>query len=183
MNKERENKAYFSKQTKISKSDEYYTPDYAVRIIVPYLKARGFNGIWCPFDKECSEFVKILNQEGFNVVFGHIETGQDFFSYKKPPTNVDCVVSNPPFSKRTPIFERLFSFNLPFAMIMNSNGLFDTKARYELFKNNKFELLIPKGRMRFFDENMVARNSPNFQSIYVCNGILDNQIEFTDMKM
>lgn len=66
-------------------------------------------------------------------------------------------------------------------MIMNSNGLFDAKARYELFSNNKFELLIPKGRMSFFNENMVARNNPNFQSIYVCSGILDNQIEFTNM--
>ena len=59
-------------------------------------------------------------------------------NFSKQTKNVDCVVSNPPFSKRTPIFEKLFSFNLPFAMIMNSNGLFDAKARYELFKNNKF---------------------------------------------
>ena len=30
----------FSEQIKTSKSDEYYTPDYAVKIILPYLKAR-----------------------------------------------------------------------------------------------------------------------------------------------
>ena len=173
----------FSKQITTSKSDEYYTPDYAVKIILPYLKERGFKRVWCPFDKEHSEFVKIFNNTGYEVTFGHIETGQDFFDYKQPPQNVDCIVSNPPFSKRTPIFEKLFSFELPFAMIMNSNGLFDNKARYELFKNNKFELLIPKGRMRFFDKNMVAGGSPNFQSIYVCSGILDNQIEFTDMEI
>ena len=171
----------FSNQIKTSKSDEYYTPPYAVHVILPYLKSRGFKNVWCPFDKKHSEFVKILKEEDFNVTYGHIETGQDFFKYKEPPTGVDCIVSNPPFSKRTPIFEKLFIFNLPFAMIMNFNGLFDAKDRYELFKNNKFELLIPKGRIRFFDENMVSRNNPNFQSIYVCSGILDNQIEFTDM--
>lgn len=171
----------FSKQIKTSKSDEYYTPAYAVQVILPFLKDRGFKHIWCPFDKEHSEFVKILKEEGFNVTFGHIETGQDFFSYKEPPIGVDCIVSNPPFSKRTAIFEELFNFGLPFAMIMNFNGLFDAKARFELFKNNKFELLIPKGRMCFFNENMEAKNSPNFQSIYVCSDILDNQIEFTDM--
>lgn len=66
-------------------------------------------------------------------------------------------------------------------MIMNFNGLFDAKVRFELFNSNKFELLIPKGRMCFFDESMKAKNNPNFQSIYVCSGILDNQIEFTDM--
>lgn len=173
----------FSQQIKTSKTDEYYTPAYAVKVILPYLKDKGFKCIWCPFDKEHSEFVKVLKAEGFKVIFGHIETGQDFFEYEFPPAGVDCIVSNPPFSKRNTIFERLFERGLPFAMIMNLNGLFDSKSRYELFKNNDFELLIPKGRMRFYDESMVSRNSPNFQSIYVCNGILDNQIEFTDMKV
>lgn len=172
----------FSKQIRTSKSDEYYTPAYAVQVILPFLKARGFKHVWCPFDKGHSEFVKILKEEGFNVTFGHIETGQDFFSYKEPPVGVDCIVSNPPFSKRTAIFEELFNFGLPFAMIMNFNGLFDAKVRFELFKSNKFELLIPKGRMCFFDESMEVKNNPNFQSIYVCSGILDNQIEFVEME-
>ena len=97
----------FSEQIKTSKSDEYYTPDYAVKIILPYLKDREFKHVWCPFDKEHSEFVKILKEEGFHVTFGHIETGQDFFSYKQPPTDVDCVVSTHrlvsvlPFLKRS----------------------------------------------------------------------------------
>ena len=68
----------FSKQIKTSKSDEYYTPAYAVQVIVPYLMDKGFKHIWCPFDKEHSEFVKILKEKGFNITFGHIETGQDF---------------------------------------------------------------------------------------------------------
>ncbi len=173
----------FSQQIKTSKSDEYYTPAYAVRIIIPYLKAKGFKCIWCPFDKEQSEFVKLLKEAGFEVIFSHIETGQDFFEYELPPFEADCIVSNPPFSKRDAIFKRLFKIGLPFAMIMNSNGLFDSKTRYELFRNNDFELLVPKGRMRFFDEQMISRNSPNFQSVYVCSGILNKQIEFTDMTI
>lgn len=62
-------------------------------------------------------------------------------------------------------------------MIMNFNGLFDSKARWELFKNNQFELLIPLGRMHFFNEDCEG-NSPNFQSIYVCKGMCDKQIVF-----
>nr|DAK43963.1 MAG TPA: adenine-specific methyltransferase [Caudoviricetes sp.] len=42
---------------------------------------------------------------------------------------MDCIVSNPPFSKRDNIFLRLYELGLPFAMIMNNNGLFDSKAR------------------------------------------------------
>ncbi|MBF0778156.1 hypothetical protein [Streptococcus cuniculi] len=170
----------FSQQIKTSKSDEYYTPKYAVDIIVPYLKAKGFTKIWCPFDKAHSEFVKILKREGFEVVFGHIETGQDFFE-QNLPENADCVVSNPPFSKRDAIFKRLYELKIPFALVMNGNGIFDSRARFELFRNNDFELLIPRGRIKFFDESMVLKNSPNFQSIYVCHGMLDRQIVFTNM--
>ena len=170
-----------SQQIKISKSDEYYTPRYAVEIILPYIEK--FNHIWCPFDKEHSEFVKALQERGKKVTFGHIETGQDFFSYDQAPEGVDCVVSNPPFSKRDAIFRRMYELDLPFALIMNNNGLFDSKSRFELFRNNNFELLIPKGRMRFFDETMEVKNSPNFQSIYVCNGILPKTIQFVDMEI
>ena len=77
----------------------------------------------------------------------------------------------------------MYSLGLPFGLIINMNGLFDSKARYELFKNNNFELLIPKGRICFFDETMEAKNKPNFQSIYVCNGILPQTIEFVDMNI
>ena len=34
----------FSQQIKTSKSDEYYTPAYAVEIILPYLKALSIFG-------------------------------------------------------------------------------------------------------------------------------------------
>lgn len=51
----------FSKQIKTSKGDEYYTPRYAVEIILPYLEK--FSHIWCPFDKEHSQFVKVLQEK------------------------------------------------------------------------------------------------------------------------
>lgn len=132
--------------------------------------------ILCPFDKEHSEFVRVLTQNGFEVTFGHIETGQDFFDIDNLQ-DYDAIVSNPPFSKRQKILERLFESGVPFAMIMNFNGLFDSKSRWKLFKDNKFELLVPLGRIHFFNENCEG-NSPNFQSIYVCKGMSDKQIEF-----
>lgn len=50
-----------SEQIKTSKSDEYYTPAYAVQVILPFLKDRGFKHIWCPFDKELSEVKEFKN--------------------------------------------------------------------------------------------------------------------------
>lgn len=171
----------FSHQIKQSKTDEWYTLPYSVELILPFLKEKGFKKIWCPFDKKDSEFVKIFKKENFKVIFGHIETGEDFFDYEKIPEGCEVVVSNPPFSKRDAIFERLYELKIPFALIMNSNGIFDSKKRFELFKNNNFEILVSQGRMNFHNGEQV-RNSSNFQSVYMCNGILDEKIIFANMK-
>ena len=169
----------FSASIKTAGTDEWYTPSYAVDIIIPFLKARKFDKVLCPFDTEDSEFVKVLRNEGFVVEFSHIWEGKDFFDIDN--IDVDCIVSNPPFSKRQSVFEKLYELGKPFAMIMNMNGLFDSKSRWQLFSEHKFELLIPKGRIKFSDGNRL-KNSPNFQSIYVCSGVLEKQIVFTDME-
>lgn len=88
-------------------------------------------------------------------------------------------MSNPPFSKRQAILERLYQVGIPFALIMNFNGLFDAKSRWKLFKENRFELLIPQGRMSFFNADG-AGNNPNFQSIYLCSKMTDKQINFIE---
>ena len=166
----------FSTQIKQSNTDEWYTTKESVNMIIPYLVRGGYKNILCPFDKAESNFVKVLTDYGFNVTFSHIETGTDFFEIDNLD-EYDAIVSNPPFSKRQKILEKLFASGVPFAMIMNFNGLFDSKARWELFKNNEFELLVPQGRMHFYNENCVG-NSPNFQSIWVCKGMCNKQIVF-----
>lgn len=169
----------FSNLIKKSNTDEWYTPEECVRVIVPYLKRNGFKKILCPFDKEESNFVKVLCENGFLVTYSHIETGTDFFEIQNL-MDYDAIVSNPPFSKRQKILERLFEAGVPFAIIINQNGLFDSKARWEIFRKNKFEIIVPKGRMKFFNAECVG-SSPNFQSVYVCSGMADNQIEFVEM--
>lgn len=174
------NKGYLTaKQT--PESDNCLTPYYAVDPLLEFLTDKS-KIIWCPFDKPDSNFVTMLTDKGFEVTYGHIETGQDFFKYEAPPDNVQCVVSNPPFSKRNAIFKRLFEFNIPFALVMNLNGLFDSKERFEMFKHQDIELYIPKGRMKFVAKDKGQLNSPNFQSVYVCSKMLDNPITFADWE-
>lgn len=166
----------FSLAIKQSNTDEWYTPRDAVELIVPYLIRGGYHKILCPFDTEESEFVHVLKDSGFDVDYSHIWTGTDFFEIDNL-TDYDAIVSNPPFSKRQKILERLFESGVPFAMIMNFNGLFDSKSRWHLFRNNSFEILVPLGRIHYFNDDC-AGNSPNFQSVYVCYGMSDRQIEF-----
>lgn len=173
----------FSTQIKTSiGGDEYYSPPHVVEMVIPLLHKKNIKNIWCPFDTAESNFVTMLTNEGFTVTHGHILTGQDFFDYKAPPDNVECVVSNPPFSKRNAIFKRLYEFDIPFALVMNFNGLFDSKERYDLFKDKEVELYIPKGRMKFVAKDKGQMNSPNFQSVYVCSKLLDSKIEFADFE-
>ena len=160
--------------------DEYYTPQNAVDMIIPYIMRGGYKTIWCPFDKADSKFVTTLKDKGFEVNYGHIETGQDFFGYQEPQGEI--VVSNPPFSKRDKIFERLYKWDMPFALIMNFNGLFDSRKRADIFREHKVEMLVPRGRMKFYHRDRGFLNSPNFQSIYICNRLLDDQIVFDETE-
>lgn len=169
----------FNLAIKKSKGDEYYTHDYAVEVLVPLLKQRGYKKIWCPFDLETSAYVRVLKNHGFEVVHGHIETGQDFFEQDLPP-GVDIVCSNPPFSKREQIYGRLFEWQVPFALLSNSNGLFDSKGRYEMFSTNPFGIIVPRGRMNFINGYGEDINSVSFQTVYVTSRLIDEQIKFID---
>ena len=46
----------------LSKNDEWYTPRRAVEIILPYIPDGAT--VWCPFDKQESEFVKVFTMGG-----------------------------------------------------------------------------------------------------------------------
>ena len=98
-----------------NKNDERYTPPILVKPILQFIKPNST--IWCPFDTKDSEFVIQLKNAGHKVIYSHIILGQDFFKYE--PENYDYIISNPPFSKKLEILDRLYKLNKPFAMLMN----------------------------------------------------------------
>ena len=169
----------FSEQIKQSATDEWYTPAEYVKWIVPFLKAKGFRRICAPWDTERSEFVKVLSAEGFDVTYSHIHSGTDFYEIEDF-SKFDAVVSNPPFSQRTKILERLFEVGIPFAVILDFNGIFDNKTRWELFSKYDFTIVVPQGRMKFFNDEQETTAQPMFQSVYICRGISDKQIIFLE---
>lgn len=150
------------------RNDECYTPAYAVRPLLQYLERFKGKTIWCPFDTDDSQFVKVLQAGGHNVVFSHIKTGQDFFEYE--PRHWDLMVSNPPFTGKRKIFERALSFNKPFALLMSLTWLNDS-APVQLFADRDLELLMFDHRIRFGLGDKIT-----FSSAYYCVGILPKQI-------
>lgn len=163
----------FYDQFKQNKADEYYTKEYAIKPLLKYIPTD--KTIWCPFDKQESNFVKLFQERGNNVIFSHIETGQDFFKYE--PRNYDYIVSNPPYSLRESILERLFLLRKPFAMLINEAGLFDSKKRYELLKNNRFEIMVFDKRIDYIKGEEMLKGVP-FKSIFLCSNILSTQFAF-----
>lgn len=164
-----------------SKNDEFYTPKYAIYPILKYLKPHSV--IWCPFDTKESNFVKILKEKGHKVICSHIDDGTDFFNYV-PRFEYDYIISNPPYSLKTEILNRLFSLKKPFAMLVGVVGLFESQKRFDMFKNNIFEILYLNRRVSFmksFNSNKCELNPP-FSSVYLCSNILPKQICFEEIK-
>jgi hypothetical protein len=161
-----------------SGNDEFYTPVYAVTPIVKYLKAKLFKTIWCPFDIDQSNFVITLRNGGFRVVNTHIDSGDDFFNMSIP--GCDCIVSNPPYSLKGKILQKLFEINKPFAMLVGVVGLFESEQRFSMFDENEFEILYMNRRISYFksyDEQKPSLNPP-FSSVYITYGVLPKQICF-----
>lgn len=162
-------------------NDEFYTPDYAIRPILKYLKPNS--KILCPFDTEQSNFVKLLRAEGHTVDFNHIFEGIDFFEGEKPD-NIDYIISNPPYSKKNEVLKQLFEWKIPFAMLMGVVGIFESKLRFNLFKDNDFEIMYFNKRVSYFKDYLDPKPSlnPPFSSVYICSNILPKQIVFEEIQ-
>lgn len=159
-------------------NDECMTPDYGVVPILKYIPQDAI--IWCPFDKEDSEFVKQIREMGNKVIATHIDNGQDFYTYE-PTEHWDCIISNPPFTNKRHIFEGALSFNKPFALIMSNTWLNDSAPK-QLFKNKDLQLLMFDKRMKF-KNNGEIQNKITFSSSYYCWNFLPKQIIMEELKI
>lgn len=162
-----------------SGNDEFYTPSYSIKPILKYLKKNST--IWCPFDTENSLFVKLLSENGHTVIHTHIDDGVDFFDCTPP--HCDYIVSNPPYSCKGAVLQRLFDIGIPFAMLVGVVGLFESQQRFNMFKNNDFEIMYFNKRISYFKNYSDPKPSlnPPFSSVYVCHNILPKQIVFEEI--
>lgn len=157
-----------------NKNDEWYTPRNAIYPILKYLKPNST--IWCPFDTENSEYVKLFRESGHKVIATHISNGENFFEVNCP--KCDYIISNPPYSLKLEVFKRLFEIGKPFAMLVGVVGLFDSFGKAELFSENTFEIMYLNPRVKFINIDGNGKGQPPYQSAYVCSNILPKQICF-----
>lgn len=100
--------------------------------------------------------------------------GQDFFEFE--PNEWDIIVSNPPFSVKDKVLERLHSFNKPFAILLPLNAL-QGKTRYEYFKDG-IQILSFDARVCYHNEehmDTVVKGSP-FATAFFCRDLLPKDL-------
>jgi hypothetical protein len=163
-----------------SQNDEFYTPSYAIEPLYEYIKPNSV--IWCPFDTDNSLFVKLLKKQGHTVINTHLESGNNFFEVQPP--KCDYIISNPPYSLKYEVFARLFEIGKPFAMLVGVVGLFESQKRFNLFKNNQFEILYMNKRISYFKDYNDQKPSlnPPFSSVYLTSKMLPQQIVFKEIN-
>jgi len=170
------------KQGEVNPNDEFYTPNYAIEPLLKHLKTNS--KIWCPFDTNESNFVKLLKKEGHSVSNSHISEGLDFFDADKEKCkSFDYIISNPPYSIKAEVFQKLFELERPFAMLVGVVGLFESKKRFEMFRDNKIEVMYFDKRISYFksyDDQKPSLNPP-FSSVFLCSNVLENVIVFENV--
>ncbi|ATZ17823.1 hypothetical protein [Mesoplasma melaleucae] len=161
-----------------NKNDEWYTLPYAVEPILEFLKPNS--NILCPFDTKDSEYVNVLMNAGHNVTYRHIKEGSDFFDLEdKDVLLFDYIISNPPYSLRKQVFNKLEELNKPFAMLVPLVSIALKPIREKL--QDKQLLLFDK-RIKFkSEEGMICKNPPS-ETAYICKNILPKQIIFKELK-
>lgn len=168
--------------TTASNNNEQYTPKKTVELLLPFIQHLKDKIIWCPFDKEDSQFVKVLTDNGFNVVFSHIDYGQDFFEYE--PEKWDVIISNPPYKNKRTYWQRCLDFNKPFALLLPVNILSDSIINTTMKgRENEFCLLIPNKRTKFYNAKTgEVGKQPTFKAVYFGVGIFNQQIILADLE-
>lgn len=97
--------------------------------------------------------------------------------------NCDYIISNPPYSLKGDVIDRLFEIGKPFAMLVGVVGLFESQRRFNLFKSHEFEIMYLNKRVSYFKDYAEQRLSlnPPFSSVYICSKMLPKTIVFEEI--
>ncbi len=169
-------KTAYSQRVKFENPDECYTPEIAIKPLLPYLKKDVI--IWdCAFGS--GRLAEHFNKQGFKVLGFK---GCDFLDedservFKK----FDIIITNPPYSYKEYFLKRCFEMGKPFALLLPLTAL-EGIERGKMFKDKNIQLIIPNRRINF--EIPSGKKSSWFSTAWFCWKLnLPNQLNFVDLK-
>jgi hypothetical protein len=155
-----------------SKGDELYTPSNAIIPLIKYIPKDKV--IWECAEKQTEDgnITKELRNNGYKVITTSIHNGYDFLKCDIPK-DINCIITNPPFSLKNEFLERCYKLNLPFALLLPIQAL-DTKRRFNYYKKYGLDLLIFDKRISYIG----SHGSPPFASAWFTNKILPERLVF-----
>lgn len=160
-------------------SDEVYTPAYAIKPLLKYLD--NSLTVWCPFDKEDSQYVKIFREYGNKVIFSHIDDGKNFFYYE-PEESYDIIISNPPFSIKDDILKKLWELDKPYAMLLPVPAL-QGQTRFPYIKDDLQYLGFDKRINYYTNQNLTTiQKGISFASCYLCKHFLPKDLIIEELN-
>ena len=140
-------------------SDELYTPEEAIKILLPYINKEWT--IWeCAWGK--GDLANYLKKSGFKVI-GNKD--YDFLGDRFQNNIGNCIITNPPYSIKDKFLKRCYDLGLPFALLMPITALEGIK-RQELYKKYGIQILFPKRRIDFN-----GKKAPWFYTAWFCWGL------------
>jgi hypothetical protein len=82
------------------------------------------------------------------------------------------------------VLQRLFDIGKPFAMLVGVVGLFESQERFEMFRENEFEIMYFNRRVAYFQSYQDPKPSlnPPFSSVYVCHRMLPEKMVFEEIE-
>lgn len=153
-------------------SDEWYTPVDVVSFIKNNIGI-GSKKVICPFDSAKSNFVKFFP----NSIYGIRDFMERDYEY-------DICITNPPFSFKFDILERILSRGKDCILVFPETAVFSVTFFNLLHKYNfHYKIYSPKQRIYFIDEHG-NQNRPNFHSIILHIGadMVRNEIVHVDLE-
>ena len=152
-------------------SDDWETPPELLLSTLPTILPTK-STIWEPFVGISNRSTKVYKQLGHTV---H-ETTCDFFTIDKWPLDSSgkamILVSNPPFSRKFEVLDRLFQFKQPFAILLPSWVFSSATVRKMIKKHDiDIQLVIPNMRTHYFNTEGQQVRKTAFDSAYIAYGL------------
>jgi hypothetical protein len=151
---EKEEKAPVPKYLKNPNAiDEWYTTEKIWADVVPFLDKKKI--YWeCFWGKNSDDHsAKALRRLGLKVVSLDVDffkVTEDIEAFRKQHP-FDVIISNPPFSKKTEVMNRLKEIGAPFVLILPQFALGMVALRQF---SRDIQLIVPRERMQFLDAEM-----------------------------
>ena len=158
------------------RSDEFQTPKEAILPLLPYLRKDWI--IWeCAWGK--GSLAKHLEEKGFKVIG---DKSVDFLGENDGYKDTwDCIITNPPYSKKEEFLRRCYILKQPFALLMPLTTL-EGKKRGELFRKYGIQLIIPNKRINFITPSGKGSGAW-FQTAWFCYKLnLPKDLMFVELK-